>query len=115
MDHCSQILCSKSTHNVFLRGGQIRNAFTEYFCTVTDEQLLLQIVIAACNDDAKVESEHVRCSQYLCGTAYRRAADVAGAQSRIVSWRSRWRPLKSLTNGCQQLSFFESNPRAIIK
>lgn len=33
MDHCSQILCSESTHNVFLRGGQIRNAFTEYFCT----------------------------------------------------------------------------------
>lgn len=41
MDHCSQILCSESTHNVFLRGGQIRNAFTEYFCTegAIDQQL----------------------------------------------------------------------------
>lgn len=32
MDNSSQILQFESTNN-FLRGGQIRNAFTEYFCT----------------------------------------------------------------------------------
>lgn len=40
MDNSSQILHFESTdNNVFLiRGGQVRNALTEYFCTVGAEQ-----------------------------------------------------------------------------